>query len=177
MDYTEPQYWPQLKQLAINIDGFDYYQVLNLAQTATPGEIKVSYYNLARALHPDKFFTLPDEDLKRAVSKIYRRVTEAYTILKDESKRKLYTADINGPERVAKLRFTEESEAEQKEKERQAREVALTPQGKKMYNAALTDYQAGRLDKAIKNLQSALLFEPGNDQLKAIKDQWMAQKG
>ncbi len=175
-DYTNPQFWPQLKQLAQTIDGLDYYQVLNLAQAASPNDIRASYYQLARALHPDAFYTVPDEELKLAVGKIYRRVTEAYTILKDEGKRKVYLEDINGPERATKLRFTEESEAKKAEKEREAREVARTPQGKKMFAAAMADYQAGRLDKAIKNLQSALLFEMGNEQLKALKDQWTEQK-
>lgn len=176
MSYTDPQFWPQLKQLAVTIDGLDYFQVLNLTPAASPQEIKASYYNLARALHPDAFYTLPDEELKLAVGKIYRRVTEAYTILKDEPKRKKYAEDVSGPERMQKLRYNEQAEQEQKEKEREAREVAKTPQGKKMLAAAVLDYQAGRLDKAIKNLQSAMLFEMGNAALKQMKDEWEAQK-
>ena len=78
MDYTQPQFWPQLKQLAGNIDGLDYFQILNLAQTASSEQIRASYYLLARALHPDRFFHIDDEATKDAVHKIYKRVVEAY---------------------------------------------------------------------------------------------------
>lgn len=167
-DYTDPQFWPQLKNLAKTIDGLDYFQILNIAQGATGNQIRESYYGLARALHPDKFFHITDVELKDSVSKIYKRVTESYTILKDETKRMRYVKDITGPDRMKKLRYTEESEAEQKEAIKAATKVAKTPKGEQMYNAAMVDLQNGRLDQAYKNLQSATLFEPANAELKKL---------
>jgi len=167
-EYTDPQFWPQLKQLASSIDGLDYFQILNIPQAAPGPTIKTSYYGLARALHPDKFFHLDDADLKLAVTKIYKRVTEAYMCLKDEPKRIKYIKDITGPERMKKLRFTEESEAEQKEQQKAATKVAKTPKGEQMYNTAMVDLQNGRLDAAFKALQSATLFEPSNAELKKL---------
>jgi len=167
-EYTDPQFWPQLKHLAATIDGLDYFQILNVATTAPGPQIKTSYYGLARALHPDKFFHLDDADLKAAVNKIYKRVTEAYMVLKDEPKRLKYIKDISGPERAKKLRFTEESEAEQKEQAKAAVKVAKTPKGEQMYNTAMVDLANGRFDAAFKALQSATLFEPGNAELKKL---------
>lgn len=175
MDYTHPQYWPQLKQLAVTIDTLDYFQILNLPQTSTTNDIRNMYYQMSRALHPDKFFHLPDEELKASINKIFRRVTEAYMILRDEPKRLIYLKDVTGPNRMTKLRFDEGSEAEQKQAQREAVEVAKTPQGRKMYQAAVLDMQAGRFDKALKNLQSALLFESGNEALKKLKDEVAAK--
>jgi DnaJ-class molecular chaperone len=168
MDYTQPQYWPQLKALAVNIDGLDYFQVLNVPATASGQQVRDSYYALARALHPDRFFHLTDEETKAAVHKIYKRVVEAYTILKDEKKRIKYVADISGPERARKLRFTEESEAEQKEKEKLAAKVAKTPKGDQLYQAALLEMNKSQWEKAYKNIQTAVMFEPGNAELKAL---------
>ena len=167
-EYTEPQFWPQLKQLAATIDGLDYFQILNVATNAPGPQIKTSYYGLARALHPDKFFHLDDADLKAAVNKIYKRVTEAYMVLKDEPKRLKYVKDISGPERLKKLRFNEESEAEQKEQAKAALKVAKTPKGEQMYNTAMVDLANGRYDAAYKALQSATLFEPANAELKKL---------
>ncbi len=167
-DYTDPQFWPQLKQLAASIDGLDYFQILNIPQVATGAQVKTSYYGLARALHPDKFFQIPDDALKDAINKIYKRVTEAYTILKDEAKRIKYLKDITGPERMKKLRFTEESEAEQKEQQKAAAKVAKTPKGDQLYNTAVVDMKNGRWEAAFKALQSATLFEPGNAELKRL---------
>lgn len=169
MDYTQPQYWPQLKQLASTIDGLDYFQILNLPQEAQGAQIKASYYQMARSLHPDKFFQVPDEALRQAIHKIYKRITEAYTILKDDVRRQKYLTDIRGPERQTKLRYNEQSESEVQAQQREKAEVVKTPQGKQMYQAALLDIQAQRWDKAFRNVQSALMFEPANETLQALK--------
>ena len=167
-DYTDPQFWPQLKSLANTIDDIDYYQILNVPQNATSSQIRQSYYGLARALHPDKFFHVADGDLKAAVTKIYKRVTESYAVLKEERKRLKYLADITGPERQKKLRFNEESEAEQKEQQKLATKIAKTPKGEQIYQAAVIDMSNGRWEQAFKNIQSATLFEPGNQELKKL---------
>jgi DnaJ-class molecular chaperone len=168
MDYTAPQFWPQLKQLAATIDGLDYFQILNLDQQASAAQIKTSYYAMARSLHPDKFYHLPDEELKAAVHKIYKRITEAHTILKDEAKRLKYRADVTGPERNKKLRFNEESEQETKKQAAEAAKVAKTPKGDQLYKAALVDMTNKKWDAAFKNIQTALLFEGGNQALKDL---------
>lgn len=169
MDYTQPQFWPQLKTLAVNIDGMDYFQILNLAQDAQAGHIKQTYYGMARALHPDKFFHIEDAELTAAISKIYKRITEAYTILKDDVKRARYTAGINGPKRDALLRYSEQSEQEEAREKREARDVAKTPQGKKMYQAAVAEMNKGNWNEAYKHIQSAMLFEMGNTALSELK--------
>jgi len=176
MDYTHPQYWPQLMQLSQTIDGLDYYQILNITQMATPGEVQKAYYGLARALHPDKFYGIGDDALRGAVHKIYKRVTESYSILRDDQKRKRYTQDINGEQRNEKLRYNEASEQQQKQEEREAKEVAKTPQGKKLYAQAQLDMQKQNWASAYRNVQSAMMFEPGNDALKALKDELAAKK-
>jgi curved DNA-binding protein CbpA len=178
MDYTNPQYWPQLKQLAVQIDGMDYYQILNLPQTAKRGDVKQVYYAMYRALHPDKFYHLPDEQLKTAVTKIYKRITESYTILKDDKKRERYLEGINGPHRADRLRYNEQVEGEAKREERAAKEVAKTPQGKKMYNAAVAAIKSENWDEAYRQLQSAMMFEMGNEAIKKLKDEVdMRRKG
>lgn len=168
MDYTQPEFWPQLKALAGNIDGLDYFQVLNLSTGASGPQIRDSYYALARALHPDKFFHIPDEETKAAVHKIYKRIVEAYTILKDEKKRIKYVADVSGPDRMKKLRYTEESEAEQKEQQKLAVKVAKTPKGEQLYQAALLEMNKSQWEKAYKNIQTAVMFEPANAELKVM---------
>lgn len=171
MDYTQPQFWPQLKQLAHTIDTLDYFQILNLPQTATVQQIRGAYYQMARALHPDKFYHIQDQELRDAVHKIYKRITESYTILKDEARRLKYLKDINGPERAQKLRYSEQSEQEFAEEQKQKAKICKTPQGEKIYQAALVDMANQRWDKAFRAIQSALMFEPGNDALKALKEE------
>lgn len=169
--YTDPQYWPALKQLAVNIDGMDYYQILNLAQDCTPADIKRSYYDQSRSLHPDAFYQITDEELRGAIGKIFKRVTEAYNVLRDAQKRKVYTQNINGPQRDKLLRFNEQSEAEQKQQEKQEKEVTQNPKAKPLYLAAVQKMQASNWEGAFKDLQTAIMFDPGNEKLKALRDE------
>ncbi|MFY0575051.1 DnaJ domain-containing protein [Cystobacter fuscus] len=74
--------------------------------------MKKAFYRESRAYHPDRFFQLQDKEVKERVNELYKRVTEAYYVLRDDAKRRQYTADVSGPERAHKLRFTESSESE-----------------------------------------------------------------
>ena len=64
----------------------DYYGVLGLSKKATQKEIKSAYRKLALKYHPDKV----GEDEKEKAEEIFVRVSEAYAILSDEDKRKVY---------------------------------------------------------------------------------------
>jgi curved DNA-binding protein CbpA len=177
MDYTNPQYWPTLVDLAGRMDTLDYYQILNISHDSSSAQLKKSYYQLARALHPDKFFTIPDDGVKQAVHKIYKRITEAYTVLKDEAKRKKYNQGLSGDNREQYLRYNEELEQEHKKEKREAAKIAKTPQGEKSYQAAVVEIQKNNWDAAFRHVQSALLFEAGNEKLKQLLEEIKAKRG
>jgi len=63
----------------------DYYEVLDLPRTASAADIKKSYRKLALRWHPDKN---PDNQQEATVR--FREVSEAYEVLIDEKKRKIY---------------------------------------------------------------------------------------
>ncbi|MBI2373646.1 MAG: J domain-containing protein [Deltaproteobacteria bacterium] len=177
MDYTDPTFWPQLKELARRIDGLDYYQILNQPQNAPIGTISAAYYAMARALHPDKFFHIPDPELKAAVNRIYKRITEAHGILKDDAKRKKYTEAINGPDRATRMRFDESMENQHLEEQKAALKVAKTPKGEELYRGAQVDIRAGRFKDAHAKIKSSLLFEPGNAELRKLLGELEKKKG
>lgn len=69
----------------------DYYEILGTNSSASSDEIKKSYRKLALKYHPDKNKS-PDADKK------FKEATEAYSVLSDAEKRKLYdTFGHDGP--------------------------------------------------------------------------------
>jgi DnaJ-class molecular chaperone len=150
------------------LDQLDYFEVLQLPKDATPADIKKAFYRESRAYHPDRFYQLENKELKDQVHELYKRVTEAYYVLRDDSKRRKYLADVTGPERAQKLRFTEASEAETKAavKKEVEEQIGTHPKGRNFYQLGTADLDAGRWAAAERNLKMALTYEPANAKYK-----------
>jgi curved DNA-binding protein CbpA len=160
-----PHWAAETKQIAASIDQLDYFQVLGAAPDSPLEDLKAKYHALQRNYHPDTFFQSPDLELRVAVMKISKRVTEAYVVLRDPEKRVRYQKDISGPDRMSKLRFTEQSEQEvRKEKEE---ELGKTPQARQLVQKAMLAAKAGDLASAVRDLKTAMLFEKDNGVIKS----------
>lgn len=65
--------------------GMDYYKVLEVGRNATKAEVKKAYRRLALKWHPDKNPDKADEATKK-----FKQLSEAYEVLSDDKRRKLY---------------------------------------------------------------------------------------
>jgi hypothetical protein len=75
----------------------NYYEVLGIAVTATPEEIKAKYRKLARWYHPDNYTDL-DAAIRELAEQRMREINEAYTALSDPIRRARYNR-ANGLDR------------------------------------------------------------------------------
>lgn len=65
---------------AVNKKQKSLYDVLKISRTASPEDIKASYYKLAKEYHPD---THQD---KVNVAEMFKEINEAYNVLRDPAK-------------------------------------------------------------------------------------------
>ena len=61
----------------------DYYEILEVSKTASTGEIKRAYRELARKYHPDM-------NKSPGAEEKFKEISEAYAVLSDENKRGIY---------------------------------------------------------------------------------------
>ena len=66
----------------------DWYQVLQISRQASAGEIKSAYRQLAKKYHPDAHPGDQECEVR------FREISEAYTILSDEKKRRKYDEEL-----------------------------------------------------------------------------------
>jgi DnaJ-class molecular chaperone len=159
----------ELQARVTHLDLFDYFQVLRISEEASPTEIKHAFHQESRTFHPDRFFHVTDEAFKAQVNELYKRVTEAYYVLRDDRRRAKYLADIRGPDRDKKLRFDEAAEAESKAavRKEQEEQIGTTPKGRQFFQTGMAEFDAGRWAGAERNFKMALTYEPQNPRYKA----------
>src|SRR5262249_55073450 len=66
-----------------------YYDLLKIKASASADEIRNAFHRLAREAHPDNFVTASADELQK-MAENYRKVTEAYRVLRDPNTRRAY---------------------------------------------------------------------------------------
>lgn len=148
----------------------DYYTVLGIIRTATSDQIQAAFHRFAREHHPDNFVGASPEEAERH-TELYQLGTEAYRVLLDPAKRKLYNEGLeNGDTRYRASRADETRRS-------------MRPPGGVMVRSSKARAFFSRALKAIKsedwpqaklNLRLALQCEPENEALKGKLDEVLA---
>jgi len=147
--------------LARIIDELDYYQLMHIERCANPRQVKAAFYASSRTFHPDANRHL-EADLRGAVGEIAKRVTEAYSVLRDPRRRQAYDRMLD-EERGLRMQLAQaEAEGGRQERENEGR----TPQGRQYYKLARTAADRNDWSAVVRNLQTAHTFEPGNAHFK-----------
>lgn len=77
------------------LEQLDYYTLLQIEQDANFDRVRAAFHRFAAKYHPDRFLGAGAEPAKiERAAQIYRRGAEAYKVLCDGPRRKLYDAGL-----------------------------------------------------------------------------------
>lgn len=154
-----PDFAPlEIKALARIMEELDYYQLLHIERSASQSELKKAYYATSRTFHPDANRHL-EQDLQTDCATITKRLTEAYSVLRDARRRKVYDERLSEGQSL-RIQIAE-ANAETTKKAKEERQ-GRTPQGRQFHQKAQQELARGDTDAAKRSLQMALTFEPDN---------------
>jgi DnaJ-class molecular chaperone len=72
------------------LDQLSYYDLLGVSPTSTAAEVRAAFFRASDDLHPDRYHTMADHELKERLETIYARICEAYRVLTTSEKRAAY---------------------------------------------------------------------------------------
>jgi curved DNA-binding protein CbpA len=153
----------EIAALAGILEELNYYQLLHLNPDAKPSDIKRAYHSTSRAFHPDTN-RHQNPEVRRAIDEIAKRIAEAYSILRNPRRRKAYDQQIETGSGVRIQLAEAEAAGSRKQTEAQGR----TPQGRQYFNLASANLRQADFASAVRNLQTAITFEPGNAHFKEL---------
>ena len=147
-------------------DQLDYYALLRVARTATVDEVRAAFHRFARDHHPDNF-GWDDADKRERSAALYRRGTEAYRVLLDPARRRIYDEGLA----QGHYRYSEERSRERVRTARPGGGVPVrSAKGRTFFAKAKRAIDVEDWPQAKLNLQLALRQDPDNEVIKRKLD-------
>ncbi len=160
----------EILELAARLQTMTYYQVLGVERSVTEPELQKRFHTVTRRFHPDLFHDDPNRAVLMAVNRVYRRMNEAYAVIKSPHRRKSYDTGLKGPAHEWSLRLSEGAHEAARRRERVRR--GMTRTGDWYWRTARQVLEHARenevsirpaLREAASMLRVALAFEPDNE--------------
>lgn len=151
------------------LDEMDYYAMLRVGRKDNSGIIRKAFFRDARSFHPDRFALVGSGKLKKAVSAVFKRMSEGYQVLCNPGSREAYDAQLAGG---GEIRYI--SKAKGQSGPQSIISQIKNPQARKFFEIAETDMRKGELKSAKMHLALAANLAPDDStiqaQVKALKD-------
>jgi DNA-binding response OmpR family regulator len=139
----------ELAAILETMRGENHFEVLDVRPDASPGEVDSAYRALAREYHPDHF-RMRSEDLRTVALKIFDRLGEAQTTLRDPVRRRKYFMQL---ERVRQARVRDDEAVYVKRE-------ATGGAAEQVYFAGVEHLRARRYHEAVEAFSQATSLSP-----------------
>jgi curved DNA-binding protein CbpA len=148
------------------LEQLDYYTLLQVPADATADQVRQAFHRFASKYHPDRFLGGGAEPAKvERAAQIYRRGAEAYKVLCDPARRRLYDAGLAR----GLLRFDPNAEPPPEPAALGQWPIKVrNPVARPFATKAEQAYKAGDFRTAKVNLKLALAKDAGNAQIELL---------
>jgi curved DNA-binding protein CbpA len=157
------------------LDDLDHYRILRLKPGAPVVEVERAFGQQSQQFHPDRYYGVRDPKLTRMVTQVYKRISEAYQILKDPELKRMYdkklgvmgkqAASMTGGHRAVVDRASLE-----RERDGEPDGIVTDKRAKKYYELAMIAKQNEDWNGVVMNVQFAMNYEKDNVELQKELD-------
>jgi len=160
---VDPRTRIELEAVAGMIEQLDYYQVLRVPPHSDRRTLEKGFVTESRKFHPDRFHALGDRELQANATQIFRRVSEAWSVLKDPQLRAAYDRRRSSGQTAGRIT---KADLQQESQQQAGGPEARTAQGRRYIDTAAQAVRKGDLRGAIMQAQFAAMAEPTNEGIK-----------
>lgn len=86
----EDTFLQRIDGVYLNLNRFNMDELLEIDEKSDGETVKNNYYKLVKEYHPDRYLAVDDPSIKDKVIAILETITKAYTLLKNDARRKDY---------------------------------------------------------------------------------------
>ena len=169
MSARDPGFDAYVLQIHQVLDQLDYYRLLGVEPSTGASQVKKSFYAIAARFHPDRNRDAP-EQVRDAIYDIYKRINEAYQVLSDPERRKLYDQQLAG----GSSRF--DSTVRMTTVPKTPEDTIKSREARQFFRQASEALKAGNLMQAELHSKVAAAREPGNAAIISLQAQVQAAK-
>ena len=158
-----------------------YYEILDVAEGAGGGDIKNSYYALARRYHPDRFHLHAGTPLHASIESAFAKIAQAYVTLSDPVQRSGYDAKLTArkmrpaaqevPQSTNRTRTADTAKTNDSE----ASSDSEWARAESNFKEGFVALQQGQTKAAIVNLAAAARVAPSEARFRAYYGQALAR--
>ena len=161
-----------VERLHEDLEALSCYNFLGIDPSAAADEIRQAFYRRAQLLHPDRYFSLSDNTLKKQIAAVYKRIAESYRILSHPEQRTAYDAQL----RRGVLRYApEEGEAVVPRQKASGEESGGSriddPQTRQFYTFGMEALQRQDFVSAKKYFEQARALQPTSSKIRVKLDE------
>lgn len=153
------------------LDDLDYYRLLRLKPGAPVVEVERAFSDQSQTFHPDRFYGVRDPKFSRMVTNVFKKVSEAYQVLRDPELKRMYDKKLGitpgaQASSSSSLRSVDKASLEKERDRSELDDIVSDKRARKYYELAVIARNNEDWNGVVMNIQFALNYEPENDRLK-----------